>query len=94
MISGFTTVLPPNSPSCAVGTGEAQWGIFSADSYHSGGVNTLLADGSVRFIRNSVDSGDLSTREPTHHIPALRKSPYGVWGALGSIDGTEPVEDF
>jgi prepilin-type N-terminal cleavage/methylation domain-containing protein/prepilin-type processing-associated H-X9-DG protein len=30
---------------------------LSASSYHSGGVNTLFGDGSVHFIKNSVDPG-------------------------------------
>ena len=50
-------VLTPNSknkdcsPWGGVGTG---YGFFTARSYHPGGVNALLADGSVKFIKDSV----------------------------------------
>lgn len=90
--TGFTTVLPPNSPSCAtdaVSDNEGSWGIFSPSSYHPGGVNGLLADGAVRFISETIDTGDL-TKAQVSSGP----SPYGVWGALGSKDGGEPPKEF
>jgi hypothetical protein len=95
MIQGFTTVLPPNSPKCAVDRGEWSWGIFPPDSYHPGGVNTLAADGSTHFVAETVNSGNLAAREPAPYdnppgtVPPVRPSPYGVWGALGSMDGGE-----
>jgi len=86
--SGITTVLPPNSPSCASG-GHQSWGIYSASSQHTGGCHTLMGDGAVRFISENIDSGNLSTAQAT-----TGKSPYGVWGALGSMSGSETVGDF
>jgi prepilin-type processing-associated H-X9-DG protein len=93
--NGFCTVLPPNSgsflaASVAGGTGanSDQRALISPSSYHPGGVNALMADGSVRFIPNSINTGDL-TKPQVSSGP----SPYGVWGALGSIDGGEVVSD-
>ncbi len=36
--------------------GGPTYASLSASSYHPGGVNTLLADGSVRFVKNSVSA--------------------------------------
>jgi type II secretory pathway pseudopilin PulG len=47
------------------------YGVFAARSEHSGGVHTLLCDGAVRFISNSIDLniwralGTRNGREPT-----------------------------
>jgi len=87
--NGFTTVLPPNSPSCSAGSGQTDWGIFSPTSYHSGGVVALLADGSVRFLSESIDSGNPSLGELK-----AGASNYGVWGALGTRIGGEPPGQF
>jgi prepilin-type N-terminal cleavage/methylation domain-containing protein/prepilin-type processing-associated H-X9-DG protein len=92
MIQGFTTVLAPNSPKCARCKGEWCWGIFPPDSSHTGGVNLAYADGSVTFINNNVDCGDLSQREPMRQptgSPWRMVSPYGVWGAMGSKAGRD-----
>ncbi len=82
--TGFSTILPPNSPAC-MEAGSNTDGIFSAQSRHPGGVNVLFSDASVHFITNSVDAGNSGAPEPTTGGP----SPYGVWGALGTINGGE-----
>ena len=82
----FNTVLPPNAPSCLVGgVGLAShWGsIYTANSNHSGGVNVGLMDGSVRFVSETVDCGDLTVGS-TSYRSSMIKSPYGVWGAMGT----------
>ena len=88
MISGFNAILPPNSPACAVSKGEWSVGLFPAESYHPGGVQTMMCDGSVQFVTESVDTGNLSMQEPSQS-PDYSQSPYGVWGALGSKGGGE-----
>ena len=87
---GFNTILPPNSPSCYRDNGSTfdQWGLFSASSYHPGGANVALVDGSGRFIYDAIDCGDYNTSyRPKTYFSG--ESPYGVWGALGSINGNE-----
>lgn len=81
----FTCTLPPNSASCVAGSFNShEWGSFAPTSYHSGGVNALRGDGSVMFVSDTIDTGDLSAAQVTSG-----PSPYGVWGALGSINGGE-----
>jgi len=56
----FNTVATPNSVEdkwayCSrIATG-GMTNFSEADSYHSGGVNTLMTDGSVKFIKDSVN---------------------------------------
>jgi prepilin-type N-terminal cleavage/methylation domain-containing protein/prepilin-type processing-associated H-X9-DG protein len=65
-ISLYNHVAPPNSQGCmraqgtnaSGGTTNPVHGSTPASSYHPGGVNVLMADGSVRFVRESV-SADL-----------------------------------
>lgn len=86
--NGFTTVLPPNSPTCMNGTGDNDWGVFPPTSYHPGGVMGLMADGAVRFISETINTGNLAA--PSVYAGA---SPYGVWGAMGTKKGGEAISD-
>jgi prepilin-type N-terminal cleavage/methylation domain-containing protein/prepilin-type processing-associated H-X9-DG protein len=48
-------VMTPNQPACAVTAGFGNVDSFiGASSFHPGGVNVLLLDGSVRFVKSSV----------------------------------------
>ncbi|MBQ2850375.1 MAG: DUF1559 domain-containing protein [Thermoguttaceae bacterium] len=100
--AAFSTILPPNSPNCAlgqVGDDGANLQLLSASSAHSGGVNVAFVDGAVRFVSDEIDCGRLTLDESFHldgsfapdgpRCVASGKSPFGVWGALGSRFGGE-----
>ena len=88
----FYSILAPNSVSCVSDNNvnsDAAVNLLSASSYHSGGVTALMADGAVRFISNNIDTGNLGVASTLGG-----KSPYGVWGDLGTKNGGETVGDF
>ncbi len=94
LYSGFNTILPPNSPNC---TGGDLWrdGVMSAQSYHAGGVNVARFDGSVAFVSETIDCGDLTAKTPGYDAytgeDQATKSDYGVWGAMGTPAGGETI---
>ncbi|MDR1268912.1 MAG: DUF1559 domain-containing protein [Planctomycetaceae bacterium] len=101
------TILPPNQPSCAdssTGTGDGgltfvifRSNFLTASSYHSGGVNGALVDGSVRFISETIGCGNITqlAGRPDYTGDWWRysgPSTYGPWGALGTIRGGDTSE--
>ena len=91
----FHTVLPPNSPSCTQ-QHPPYWGnLISASGYHTGGVNVGMGDGSVKFVSDTIDSGSIQNAAASYvnwqNELLSGRSPYGVWGAVGSRNGGESV---
>ncbi len=94
----FTTFYPPNLYK-KIGGSFPDSQLKDASSLHPGGLNALMGDGSVRFIKESVNSWPLDSlngepagigRDPGGwwtHIPKP-----GVWQALGSRDGHEVID--
>jgi prepilin-type N-terminal cleavage/methylation domain-containing protein/prepilin-type processing-associated H-X9-DG protein len=94
----FTTVIPPNNISCIVwytnlvNPGLTSWGFHTATSNHPGGVNCCMGDGSVRFVGDTISCGnqdsDMAVGTGGVYEPK-ENSPFGIWGAMGSIQGGE-----
>jgi prepilin-type N-terminal cleavage/methylation domain-containing protein/prepilin-type processing-associated H-X9-DG protein len=85
----FNTILPPNAPSCTDDTNvnaDSVNLLIPPASHHPGGVNCLKADGSVSFVSETIDTGDLTVAQPDSG-----PSNYGVWGAMGSKAGGESI---
>lgn len=64
----------------------AAW-VWSASSQHPGGLNGLMADGSVRFIKETIESAQV---DPIHFGPR-ENDPPGLWQKLISRNGGEPI---
>lgn len=93
------TILPPNSETC-VGVWIDSAGTMSAGSHHQGGAHVLMSDGAVVFITDSIEAGDRragAVRRNAMGRPPSRepgaKSPYGLWGALGTKASSETIEE-
>ncbi|TWT78840.1 hypothetical protein CA13_02370 [Planctomycetes bacterium CA13] len=95
IFTGVTTVFPPNGPSYQRGPNpNGNGGIFTMASRHTGGCHILLMDGAVKFVTASIDTGNLNSRPVavTGGPRAGSKSPYGLWGSLGSRAAKETID--
>ncbi len=101
--TGCTTQLGPNKGSYVQGGWDGEDGIYEPTSKHTGGVLALMGDGAVQFFSENIDTG--FTACPGPDSPAARsgvctpfsqfgRSPFGIWGALGSVKGGEVGTGF
>ncbi|TWT82734.1 hypothetical protein CA13_41970 [Planctomycetes bacterium CA13] len=97
-MTGFSTILPPNSELCQLGNDSAE-SQGSISSRHQGGAHVLMADGAVKFITESIEAGSSRSgivwaRGTGTQAPGF-ESPFGLWGALGTRASKETINaDF
>ncbi len=66
-------------------------GSLPASSRHQGGAHVLMGDGAVKFITDSIEAGNQRAKVIMHDNQPGGKSPYGLWGSLGSRKGKETI---
>ena len=99
---GDTLLLAMEPPNCP--TDDPTRSIATATSTHPGGINALMGDGSVRFVKNSVNSWGVDPENVFDQFPGPRGATYhregwwdnlpirGVWQALASRSGGEILD--
>jgi prepilin-type processing-associated H-X9-DG protein len=86
--------VPPNGPSCGDPDG---YSMITVSSRHPGGAHVAFADGSVRFVNESINTqtpGTAGLGEDATNTNLGGPSPYGIWGALGTMYGSEVIGEF
>ncbi|HEX5105171.1 MAG TPA: DUF1559 domain-containing protein [Pirellulaceae bacterium] len=91
---GFATLVAPNGPTCHWGGVDGNEHEGTLSSFHPGGGQVAMADGHVQFISQTINAGNPTIPDDGAGWPSNNRSgpsPYGVWGALGSKNGTEAI---
>ncbi|EMI44234.1 DUF1559 domain-containing protein [Rhodopirellula sp. SWK7] len=95
LYTAMNTILPPNEEVCFAG-GDSGIGIAPPSSRHQGGTHVLMGDGAIKFITDSIESGDSELGTVFLGGAEERKpgsiSPYGLWGALGTRASAETID--
>jgi prepilin-type N-terminal cleavage/methylation domain-containing protein/prepilin-type processing-associated H-X9-DG protein len=99
-LPGYATATNPwkNPDGCdGHSEGGTSYAAISAQSLHPGGVNVALCDGSVRFIKNSINSWNYNppnmNRTGNAAAPCFPVSAAGngVWQSLSTVAGGEVI---
>ncbi|MCO8122274.1 DUF1559 domain-containing protein [Stieleria sp. TO1_6] len=89
-------ILPPNRETCGV-ENPFNAATVPPSSRHQGGAHVLLGDGAVVFMTDSIEAGDSNSGpvafDGVGAFKPGRKSPYGLWGALGTRASKEVIDE-
>ena len=78
---GYVHTILPNKRSCYFGgswPGTQAYVDVGASSYHPGGVNAMFLDGTVRFVKDSINYNSwiaIATVNPCGSTPAITAQP-------------------
>ncbi len=86
--------VPPNGPSCGA---PDDYSMITVSSEHPGGSHVQMGDGSVKFVNESINTqtpgtAGLGVDATSTNLGGI--SPYGIWGALGTLYGSEVIGEF
>jgi prepilin-type N-terminal cleavage/methylation domain-containing protein len=84
------TGVRPNGPRC--NSNGWTYSMVPVGSYHPGGAGVVMCDGAVRFVADTIHTGDGSSNGPGYGASEMQvASIRGIWGELGTAQGGEVV---